>query len=194
MSAAIDTGDTVRFLDTGEDLVVARVDGGYLWWLGWPAGRAMLDRFELLTTASPGHRANMLRAIAGSDHSCARWAFDRLVSEELAARGLQPMIDAVKPCSSPAQHGRSQTPGPTNRSGTSSLRTSPTPTGWSTVAAWQMPTAVRPPWTPASRRDACTQSAAGAPASTADCSSGSPIWLAAENRLIHCRHDGHQDH
>jgi len=83
--ATIDTGDTVHFLDTGEDLIVARVEDGYLWWLGWPPGRAKLERFTLTTKATPERRRKTLEDLAYSGHSCRQWAVDRLIDDEIAA-------------------------------------------------------------------------------------------------------------
>ena len=81
----IDTGDAVHHKPTGEDWLVACVDGDKLYWLGWPEGRAELADCELRKKATPEDRMMWLRELAktGRDESGAR--------TRIARRQLQQM-------------------------------------------------------------------------------------------------------
>lgn len=63
---AIDTGDVVRHRPTGEQWVVAFVDGDHLWWCGWPEGRAQLLDCELVEKTTEEGRLSVLLRMAKS--------------------------------------------------------------------------------------------------------------------------------
>jgi len=67
MTTLIRTGDTVHHKPSGEDWVVAYVDGEYLAWCGWPAGEAKLDDCELKQSCSDAEHERLLREIANSE-------------------------------------------------------------------------------------------------------------------------------
>lgn len=70
----IDTADIVRHEPSGEEWVVACVNGEYLSWAGWPEGRAKLADCTLVRKATPEKRELLLQDLArinGSDHRCA---------------------------------------------------------------------------------------------------------------------------
>lgn len=75
---AIDTGDHVHHAPTGEDLVVAFVDGKHLYWCGWPEGRANLADCTLTKKATPAARHGLLLDMAKSDGMRARYAAQAL--------------------------------------------------------------------------------------------------------------------
>lgn len=81
----IDTGDTVKHLPTGEEWLVAVVDGERLSWCGWPEGWAKVADCELVRKAEPMERTTTLIAMAHmgneSDHRC------RYARKALASRG-----------------------------------------------------------------------------------------------------------
>ena len=79
--AEIDTGDIVLHRPTGENWVVARVDGNKLAWLGWPPGWGDLADCVLVKKASNGERHSHLASLAKSGHHCAAWAAERLLKE-----------------------------------------------------------------------------------------------------------------
>jgi len=60
----IDTGDTVFHRPTGEEWIVAIVEGEHLYWCGWPPGRAHLSDCELRAKAAPGEALDLLRRLA----------------------------------------------------------------------------------------------------------------------------------
>lgn len=63
---AIGPGDVVRHRPTGEQWVVAFVDGDRLWWCGWPEGQAQLSDCELIETATEEQRLSLLLRMAKS--------------------------------------------------------------------------------------------------------------------------------
>lgn len=65
MSTEIDTGDYVRHLPTNEEWVVACIDGEYLYWCGWPQGRAPVSECELTSKAPASERDWLLKELAG---------------------------------------------------------------------------------------------------------------------------------
>src|SRR5438552_3029589 len=69
---AIDTGDYVRHGPTGENWVVACVDGDYLSWCGWPEGQAQLSDCTLTRKATPEERQKLLLEIASMHTDCHR--------------------------------------------------------------------------------------------------------------------------
>lgn len=86
----IDTGDVVRHGPTGEEWIVACVQGDRLSWCGWPEGMAALADCTLVRKATPEDRDKLLRemaAIGGSDHR-QRYAQTRLAATE--PKGEQP--------------------------------------------------------------------------------------------------------
>ncbi len=69
----IDTGDTVLHRPTGEQWLVAGVEGDRLSWLGCPEGTASQVDCDLIRKASPEDRMMWLRDLAkpareGGDH------------------------------------------------------------------------------------------------------------------------------
>jgi hypothetical protein len=89
----IDTGDVVLHGPTGEQWVVAYVEGDRLAWVGWPEGEAKLADCTLVTKAPDSERDAMLKglaAIKGAD-SRGRYARARL---------------AARPTSSETPHGK----------------------------------------------------------------------------------------
>lgn len=60
----IDTGDVVTHRPTGEEWLVAYVDGDRLAWCGWPAGEAALADCVLTRKATPEQRDELLRQMA----------------------------------------------------------------------------------------------------------------------------------
>jgi hypothetical protein len=67
-------GDIVHHEPTGEDWVVAYVDGEYLGWCGWPAGEAKLSDCWLKKTCTDEEHLHRLQEIAKSDGKRARRA------------------------------------------------------------------------------------------------------------------------
>lgn len=87
MTGQIDTGDIVRHGPTGEEWVVALVDGSRLSWCGWPEGYADLADCALVRKATPQQRLQLLREMAqvdGLDHR-ARYARRRLAEGDAPA-------------------------------------------------------------------------------------------------------------
>ncbi len=88
MADQIDTGDHVRHAPSGEDWVVAYVQGDRLAWCGWPEGLAALSDCTLIRKASAEERDRLLLEMAdsGGSDSRARYARQRL-SQRIAAAG-----------------------------------------------------------------------------------------------------------
>lgn len=84
MTMTIDTGDFVRHGPTGEEWVVAYVQGDRLAWCGWPEGEARLADCTLLQKASDEYRAKILNELAESTGARARYARHRLGIAEAA--------------------------------------------------------------------------------------------------------------
>lgn len=83
----IDTGDTVKHAPTGEQWIVACVQGDRLSWVGWPEGMAYLTDCTLVAKATPEQRDEMLRLLAalrGDDHR-KRYAQHRLSLQQVKA-------------------------------------------------------------------------------------------------------------
>jgi len=66
-SEIIDTGDRVHHAPTGEDWIVAFVENGHLYWLGWPPGRAEVADCTLVRKATPQQRKSTLISMARMD-------------------------------------------------------------------------------------------------------------------------------
>lgn len=80
----IDTGDSVHHTPSGEDWIVAYVQGDRLAWVGWPEGEARLEDCTLLEKAKPERRRQLLEsmaAIPGND-ARQRYAVWRLQQED----------------------------------------------------------------------------------------------------------------
>lgn len=60
----IDTGDTVLHGPSGEEWVVAHVDGDRLAWCGWPPGEVPLADCTLVKKAEPSYREKLLLDLA----------------------------------------------------------------------------------------------------------------------------------
>jgi hypothetical protein len=60
----IDTGDTVKYGPTGEEWIVAYVDGDRLAWCGWPPGEALLADCTLVRKGTHEERGRLLRQMA----------------------------------------------------------------------------------------------------------------------------------
>ena len=80
-TAIIDVGDHVLHQPTGEEWIVAGVDGGHLYWCGYPfGGNADLSDCTLIEKADEEYRNDLLRELAkhSSDITPARLAKVRL--------------------------------------------------------------------------------------------------------------------
>lgn len=64
MSCIIRAGDIVHHEPTGEDWVVAYVDGEYLAWCGWPEGEAKLSDCWLKKSCTDKEHLKWLRDIS----------------------------------------------------------------------------------------------------------------------------------
>lgn len=73
----IDTGDYVLHHPTGEQWVVACVEGEYLSWCGWPEGMAKLSDCELLEKATPESKEKLLHQLADTTSNDHRSRFAR---------------------------------------------------------------------------------------------------------------------
>ncbi|MBR0687315.1 hypothetical protein JQ594_15395 [Bradyrhizobium manausense] len=71
-------GDIVHHEPTGEDWLVAYVDGENIAWCGWPAGEARAADCWLKTSCSDEEHLRWLREIAKSDGKRARMAMREL--------------------------------------------------------------------------------------------------------------------
>ena len=92
-SANIDTADHVRHKPTGENWVVACVQGNRLSWCGWPEGSAELTDCELTYKATQEERNKLLHDLASmgggrSDHR-QRYAHNRLSEAQAATAALE---------------------------------------------------------------------------------------------------------
>ena len=82
----IRAGDIVHHKPTGEDWVVAYVDGEYLAWCGWPDGRAKLADCQLKKSCTDEEHIKWLREIAessGTRASRAQRALEALFSRRV---------------------------------------------------------------------------------------------------------------
>lgn len=70
----IRAGDIVHHEPTGEDWVVAYVDGEHLAWCGWPAGEAKLSDCWLKKSTTDEVHIGLLKQLAKSDGKRARMA------------------------------------------------------------------------------------------------------------------------
>lgn len=74
-TVTIDTGDAVRHGPTGEEWLVARVEGNRLSWCGWPPGGwTELADCTLVRKATQESRAKLLEDLAAGDGPHAAWA------------------------------------------------------------------------------------------------------------------------
>lgn len=98
----IDTGDYVHHLPTGEDWVVAVVDGDDLWWSGFPEGCAKLSDCKLTNRANSDRKKNVILDWArlytrGGERAKdfrARTLYQRAISEGLLV-DYRPESDAL---------------------------------------------------------------------------------------------------
>jgi hypothetical protein len=67
-------GDIVHHEPTGEDWVVAYLDGEHIAWCGWPAGEAMARDCWLKKSSTDEEHRSWLEQIAKSDGKRARMA------------------------------------------------------------------------------------------------------------------------
>lgn len=74
-------GDHVRHKPSGEDWVVAYVDGDQLAWCGWPPGEANLSDCEIIKQATDAEHIELLERLAKSSDS----RFVRRATEALDA-------------------------------------------------------------------------------------------------------------
>lgn len=79
---SIDTGDHVHHEPTGEDWVVAYVQGGRLAWCGWPCGEAALSDCTLIYSATPDARRLLLKELLACDDARGDYARHRLQQDE----------------------------------------------------------------------------------------------------------------
>lgn len=84
---SIDTGDHVHHGPSGEDWVVAYVQGDYLAWCGWPEGEARVADCTLIRKATPEFRQQILKDLAALTDNDARkrYAVNRLAEMEKAS-------------------------------------------------------------------------------------------------------------
>jgi hypothetical protein len=75
-------GDVVHHVPTGEEWVVAYVDGKYLAWCGWPDGVAQTSDCRLKTSCTDDEHLRLFHDISQSAGKRARMA--RLELERLA--------------------------------------------------------------------------------------------------------------
>jgi hypothetical protein len=80
----VDTGDVVLHKPTGERWVVAFVSGENLSWLGWPEGFAKVSDCELLETAKPEVRQQLLERMAAMDGMDSRKTYARQRLKEVS--------------------------------------------------------------------------------------------------------------
>jgi hypothetical protein len=73
--SAIETADTVLHRPTGEEWLVAGVDGDRLYWCGWPPGRANLADCELVQKATDEDRSKLRAKLAQLDADDPRQRF-----------------------------------------------------------------------------------------------------------------------
>ena len=76
----IRAGDIVHHEPTGEDWVVAYVNGERLAWCGWPEGEANLNDCWLKKTCTDEEHIKLLHEIAKSDGPRARRACEALAA------------------------------------------------------------------------------------------------------------------
>jgi hypothetical protein len=82
-------GDIVHHEPTGEDWVVAYLDGEHIAWCGWPAGEAMARDCWLKKSSTDEEHRSWLEQIAKSDGKRARMAqreLERMVVDVGGAR------------------------------------------------------------------------------------------------------------
>lgn len=80
MSCVIRAGDIVHHEPTGEDWVVAYVEGDRLSWCGWPEGEANLNDCWLKKTVSDEEHRKILIEIAKSEGRRGRRAREALAA------------------------------------------------------------------------------------------------------------------
>jgi hypothetical protein len=83
---AIDTGDTVLHLPTGETWVVAFVERDRLSWVGWPEGFAALSDCTLLKKATPDERQKLLEDMANMQTDDMRRRYAKRILSEIATK------------------------------------------------------------------------------------------------------------
>jgi len=69
----IDIADTVEHIPSGEEWIIARVDGIHVWPCGWPESRAMLKDCILIEKATEDERSRLihdLKRLPESDPRC----------------------------------------------------------------------------------------------------------------------------
>ena len=72
---AIRTGDTVLHTPSGEEWLVAYVQGDHLAWCGWPEGEAQLADCVLLEACTDDRHWKLVREIAAARAGArSRWA------------------------------------------------------------------------------------------------------------------------
>lgn len=81
----IDTADHVRHGPTGEEWVVAFVQGDRLAWCGWPEGLAALADCTLIRKATEAERVRLLRDMAESAGNDSRTRYARHALETMRA-------------------------------------------------------------------------------------------------------------
>jgi hypothetical protein len=71
----IDTGDEVAHGPSGENWIVAGVDGDRLWWCGWPEGTVKLSDCTLIKKATPEERDELRARLAQLPYNDSRRRF-----------------------------------------------------------------------------------------------------------------------
>ena len=75
----IDTGDVVTHCPSGEEWLVAYVDGERLAWCGWPSGTALRSDCVLTRKATQEQRDELLEHMAAMDIDDPRRRYARVV-------------------------------------------------------------------------------------------------------------------
>jgi len=78
---AIDTGDIVTHGDSGEEWMVAYVQGAVISFCGWPDTLEKLADFTLVEKATTKRRSNVLERMAESTGHRADYARSRITSD-----------------------------------------------------------------------------------------------------------------
>lgn len=74
-------GDHVHHGPTGEDWIVAFVDGEHLAWCGWPEGMAKLSDCTLIKACTDDEHVEMLKTIAAANAGRRTRVAQRLLDE-----------------------------------------------------------------------------------------------------------------
>jgi hypothetical protein len=99
-------GDTVLHKPTGEEWLVAYVEGDDLAWCGWPDGLARTGDCELVRACSDEEHVRRLRALAAAD--AGRRSRKAQIALESIGVAVIPTIDSVPSCGSENDYRRAK--------------------------------------------------------------------------------------